>query len=438
MKDESRKLELNPDEEMDKKIDAKLDENLDGKADLGKNQKADRKRRYGITIISALMVTVITFGIHYFTHGRESEKTIKAGFIYVGDSSTGYTNNFVKVQTAIEKKYDGRVETIPKFNVPEDEIEGALKELVTEGCDLIFTTSYGYGEKTKEYAELYPEIQFCQATCDNANKEPYLSNYHTFMGSIYQGKYISGVVAGMKLKELIEDGKITAEQAKAGYVGAFPYAEVISGYTAFFLGIRSVVPEAVMTVKYTNTWDNYHLEKECAKELIDEGCVIISQHSDTAGPAVACEETDRSQEVYYVSYNESMSDVAPTTYLGGSKINWEPYMMQAVEAVLSDKEIEKCVKGNINGRDVGAGFENDWVQMLDINEFVAADGTKERVEELIHAFEQNRIKVFQGEYTGVNPDDPSDVIDLREGYEENTTSSAPTFHYILQDVITVE
>ena len=138
MKDESRKLELNPDEEMDKKIDAKLDANLDGKADLGKNQKADRKRRYGITIISALMVIVITFGIHYFTHGRESEKTIKAGFIYVGDSSTGYTNNFVKVQTAIEKKYDGRVETIPKFNVPEDEVEGALKELVTEGCDLIF------------------------------------------------------------------------------------------------------------------------------------------------------------------------------------------------------------------------------------------------------------------------------------------------------------
>ena len=113
-------------------------------------------------------------------------------------------------------------------------------------------------------------------------------------------------------------------------------------------------------------------------------------------------------------------------------------MMQAVEAVLTDKEIEKCVKGNINGKDVGAGFENNWVSMLEINEFVAAEGTKERVEELIRAFEQNKIQVFQGEYTGVNPDDPSDVIDLREGYEENATSSAPTFHYILEDVIMVE
>ncbi|MGN0153630.1 MAG: BMP family ABC transporter substrate-binding protein, partial [Lachnospiraceae bacterium] len=383
-------------------------------------------------------VIAITFAIHYFAHDREADKTIKAGFVYVGDASTGYTNNFVKVQNAIEKNYDGRVETIPKFNVPEGEVEGALEELAEEGCELIFTSSYGYGEKTKEFAKEHPEIQFCQATCSNANEEPYLSNYHTFMGSIYQGRYISGVVAGMKLKELIEDGKITTEQAKAGYVGAYPYAEVISGYTAFFLGIRSVVPEATMTVKYTNTWGDYHLEKECAKELIEEGCVIISQHSDTAGPAVACEETDRSQVVYYVSYNESMADVAPTTYLTGCKINWEPYMMQAVEAVLSDKEIEKYVKGNIHGNDAGAGFENGWVQMLNINEFVAAKGTKERVDALIREFEQDKIQVFQGDYTGVNPEDPSDVIDLREGYEENANGSAPTFYYVLKDVITVE
>ncbi|MDY5576039.1 MAG: BMP family ABC transporter substrate-binding protein [Lachnospiraceae bacterium] len=400
--------------------------------------KSEMKRIYGITLISAIAVIIVAFAIHYFTHGRELEKTIKAGFVYVGDASTGYTNNFVKVQAAIEKKYDGSVETIAKYNVPEEEVEGALKELVEEGCELIFTASYGYGEKTKEFAEIHPEIQFCQATCDNANEDPVLSNYHTFMGNIYQGRYISGVVAGMKLKELIDDGKIAPEQAQIGYVGAYPFAEVISGYTAFFLGIRSVVPEAVMTVKYTNTWGDYHLEKECAKELIEEGCVIISQHSDTMGPAVACEETDRSQEVYYVSYNESMADIAPTTYLTGSKINWEPYMMKAVEAVLSGKDIEKCVKGNVNGNDVGAGFENGWVQMLEINEFVAAKGTQERVEKLILEFKQNRVHVFQGDYIGMNPDDPSDTIDLKEEYLENEKSSAPTFHYILKDVITIE
>lgn len=400
--------------------------------------KSEMRRVYGITLLTAITMIVIAFGIYCFTDGKENDRTIQVGFVYVGDASDAYTANFLKAQSAIEKQYAGQVGISAKYNVPEDDVEDALKELVEEGCELIFATSYGYGEKTKEYAAAYPDIQFCQATCSNANEEPYLDNYHTFMGNIYQGRYISGVVAGMKLKELIDNGTITSKQAKAGYVGAFPYAEVISGYTAFFLGIRSVVPEAVMTVKYTDTWSNYYMEKECAKDLIDEGCVIISQHSDTSGPAVACEETDPSKAVYYVSYNESMRDVASTTYLTGSKINWSPYMTEAVQAVLSDKKIEQNIKGNVNGNDVGAGFDHDWVQMLEINEFVAAEGTKERVEELIHEFEQSRIQVFQGEYTGVNPEDESDTIDLRKAYPENENSSAPTFHYILKDVITIE
>ncbi|MBO5488291.1 MAG: BMP family ABC transporter substrate-binding protein, partial [Eubacterium sp.] len=302
----------------------------------------------------------------------------------------------------------------------------------------VFTTSYGYGEKTKEYAEKYPNVQFCQATCSNANEEPELDNYHTFMGSIYQGRYASGVVAGMKMKELIDEKAITPEQAKVGYVGAYPYAEVISGYTAFLLGVRSVVPEAVMTVRYTNSWGNYQLEKEYAKALIDEGCVIISQHSDTAGPAAACEETKRSKSVYYVSYNESMQDIAPTTYLIGSKINWMPYMTAAARAVLEGDDIEESVEGTVNGNDMGAGFENEWVQMLKMNELVAADGTKERVDELIQQFKNGEITVFQGDYIGVNPEDPSDTIDLRKGYKENEKCSAPTFHYVLKDVITVK
>lgn len=400
--------------------------------------KSEMKRVYGITLMSALIMLILAFGIHYFTDGKGKDRTIRVGFIYVGDASDAYTANFLKVQDAIEKQYDGSVELIAKYNVPVDAVEGTLDELTEEHCDLIFANSYGYGEKVKEYAAAYPEIQFCQATCSNANEEPILSNYHTFMGSIYQGRYISGVVAGMKMKELLEQGIITEQQARVGYVGAFPYAEVISGYTAFFLGVRSVVPEAVMTVKYTNTWSNYYLEKECARELIDEGCVIISQHSDTSGPAVACEETDRSKVVYYVSYNESMRDVAPTTYLTGSKINWSPYMLQAVEAVLSGQEIEKNMKGNVNGNDVGAGFDHDWVHMLEINEFVVAAGTKERVEELIEEFKEGKIQVFQGEYTGVDPENEADTIDLREGYLENETSSAPSFHYVLNDVITIE
>ena len=395
----------------------------------------ERKRICIMTVLSAVLVITVVFALNYFAIGHKQEKTITAGFVYVGDTSTGYTNNFVKAADDIEKEFDGRVKTISKLNVPEEQVEGALEELAEEKCDIIFTSSYGYGEKTKEFAQKHPEIQFCQATCSNANQEPKSGNYHTFMGSIYEGRYISGVVAGMKLKELIEEKKITEDQAKVGYVGAYPYAEVISGYTAFFLGIRSIVPQAVMTVKYTNTWGDYHLEKKCAEELISEGCVIISQHSDTAGPAVACEETKRGENVFYVSYNESMRDLAPTTYLTGCRINWEPYMMQAVKAVLSDKDIEDCVRGNINGNDAGAGIEDDWVQMLEINEFTVAKGTEETVEKLIGEFKRNRVLVFQGNYTGRDPSDASDTIDLKDGYRENERSSAPTFHYVLDDVI---
>lgn len=400
--------------------------------------KKEQIRVYGMTLLGALSLILILSAAGLLVHSRKTDETIRVGFVYVGDSSTGYTNNFYEAQKAVEKAYGDSVVTIAKYNVPEDEAEVALQALIVEECKLIFTTSYGYGETTKIFAKAYPEIQFCQATCANANEEPYLDNYHTFMGRIYEGRYVSGVAAGMKLRELIDEGKITGEQAKVGYVAAFPYAEVISGYTSFLLGVRSVAPEAVMTVKYTNTWGDYHLEKECAKKLIDEGCVIISQHSDTIGPASACEETNRSQNVFFVSYNESMSDIAPTTYLTGCKINWEPYILEAVEAVLYDKEIEKQVEGTIYENDVGAGFEKSWVEMLEINEFVAAEGTKEKVESLIRDFKNNKVRVFLGDYTGVDPQNPEDTIDLRQEYIENKESSAPTFHYILDDVIHVE
>lgn len=370
--------------------------------------------------------------------GEDGSKTIKVGFVYDGDESAPYTYNFIRAQKAVAAEYGDRVRISVKSNINDEVAEEAIKELIAEQCDLIFTTSYGYGEAAKKLAYEHPEIQFCQATCDNANKAPICSNYHTFMGEIYGGRYISGLVAGMKLKSLIDTGRITKEEAKIGYVAAYPYAEVISGYTAFLLGVRKMVPEAEMTVIYTNTWGDYSLEKSTAERLIAEGCIVISQHSDTIGPAVACENAAVTHPVIHVGYNDSMVDVAPTTSLVSSRINWTPYITAAVGAVLKDKKIEKCIDANIYGNDCSAGFDKDWVQMVELNSYIAADGTEELIEKTIEDLNKGKLMVFKGNYKGVDPYDPGDTIDLRRGYVENEKSSAPTFHYILQDVITIE
>lgn len=395
------------------------------------------KKTYIITFLTcAVSIALVLMLTCVFR--RDADSTVKVGFIYVGDASTGYTGNFIAAQKELETLYQDRVEIMAMYNVAGGTEGEYLQGLVDAGCDIIFSTSYNYGITTKEFAQRYPDIEFCMATCSNANEEPYLENYHTFMGAIYEGRYASGVAAGMKLKELLDSGVITAEQARIGYIGAYPYAEVISGYTAFLLGVRSVVEDAVMTVKYTYKWNDYLLEKKYARELIDEGCVIISQHSDTAGPAIACEETDVAVPVYLISYNESMSDIAPTTYITGCKINWKPYVTGAVAAVLGGKSIEKTVKGHVVGNDIGAGFDQDWVEMLKINEVVAAKGTAEKLEEVIEGFKKGKIQVFKGNLIGINVDDPDDIYDLSGGYRENDNCSAPTFKYILQDIITVE
>lgn len=392
------------------------------------------KRNYLIAVICSL-VMILLFGSVFFTT-PESEKRIKVGYIYVGDASTAYTYNFIMAEEKIAETYGDRVENIRKFNVTEGEEEESLQELINEGCEIIFGTSYGYGETLKKAAKEHPEIQFCQATCSNAGEKPVLSNYHTFMGKIFEGRYVSGVAAGMKLKEMIENGEIKKDEALIGYVGAFSCAEVISGYTAFFLGVRSVVPEAEMKVRYTNTWSDFIEEKAIATQLINEGCRIISQHSDTYGPAVACE--NAKQKTYHISYNQNMLDMAPTTSIIGCRINWAPYMVSAVGAVLNDEKIEEVLDADIHGTDAGAGFQKNWVQMLELNEYIAADGTREAVEQCIDQLIAEDHLLFVGDYIGVDPVDSSDTIDLNDGYEENKESSAPTFHYVLKDVIHVE
>ncbi len=398
------------------------------------------KKRFIVPIFTAVIMLCLAFLIKYEKEGipLDTDATIKIGFVYIGDESTPYTMNFVSSQEAIASEFGDRVEIVAKYNVSEDNCEPSIMDLVKEDCDLIFLTSYGYGVTAKQIAEKYPDIQFCMATCEDANQDPVLPNYHNFMGEIYQGRYITGLVAGLKLKEMIESGQIDVSHARIGCVAAFPYAEVISGYTAFLLGVREIVPEATMEVRYVNTWGNYHVEKECAKKLINEGCVIITQHSDTTGPAVACEEASTfSHRIYHVGYNRSMADVAPTTSLISSRLNWTPYMMAAVEAVLAGEKIETHVDAEVNGNDAWAGFDKGWVEIVELNSAIAPKDAAETIQSAKNAFEKKSLIVFKGDYTGTDPFDPADTIDLSGGYRENAQASAPSFHYILDDVIEV-
>lgn len=388
--------------------------------------------------VAAALCIVFFYGV-YRIHSENNKEldSLKAGFIYDGDPSTPYSANFIKAVNSIRNEHGDKVEILERYNVPYEDTQEVIDELAKKGCGIIFTNSYGYGETVKKMADKYPDIEFCEATCDNANSKPVLKNYHNFMGEIYQARYVSGVVAGAKLNELIDKGIISKSQAMVGFVAAYPVAEVISGYTAFLMGVRSQCPSAVMKVKYINTWNNYALEKAVAQELIDQGCVIISHHSNTIGSAIACENANKSYPVYHVGYNQDMMGVAPRTELTSCRIDWEPYMMAAVEAVLAGKDIEDKVDGNINGQDASGGFKEGWVKLTDINTAAAAQGSKKLAEETIEDFKEGKVHVFKGNYTGVDPDDPSDTYDLSKEFKENAKSSAPTFHYVLKDVITV-
>ncbi len=387
----------------------------------------------GLTCLVILAAFICCFRLLNLSGGKDH---LTVGFVYDNDESVPYTYNFSLAKEALEKKYGNRVTTIACSNVLDEEMEEPLRDLAEKGCNIIFFN--GYSELVMKLAPEYPDIQFCQTSYMDMEGVTVPENYHTFKGEAYQGRYVSGIAAGMKIKQLITDGLITEDQAIIGFVAAFPTSESISGYTAFLLGARSVVPQTVLRVSYTGTWSSYAEEKKVAQQMIDDGCVVITQHTDTIGPAVACEEASEKKPVYFVGFNQSMSEVAPSTSLVTTRICWEPYVLSAVDAVMKDKSIESSVSGRIHGTDVSAGFQYGWVEMVDLNQQVVAPGTEKAMNNVIEQFMRGYSDfVFKGNYVGVDPDDPSDTIDLTDGYIENENTSFPLFHYILKDIVTI-
>ena len=309
----------------------------------------------------------------------ETATDFKVGFIMLHDENSTYDLNFINAAKAACEKLG--VEYTLITNVPEgQECYDKAAELADAGCNIIFADSFGHEDYMIQAAKEFPNVQFCHSTGTKAHTEG-LDNYHNTFASIYEGRYLAGIAAGMKLNEMIDSGKITADQAKIGYVGAFTYAEVISGYTSFFLGARSVCPSASMEVTFTGSWYDETAEKEGANKLIADGCVLISQHADSMGAPTACETAG----VPNVSYNGSTESVGPNTYIVSSRIDWEPYYEYAITAAMNGDPIDTDWTGTL---------ATDSVVLTDLNANVAAEGTQEAIDAAKAELEAGTRQVF--------------------------------------------
>ena len=319
-----------------------------------------------------------------------AEEPMKVGLIALHDENSPYDNNFIVAFNAACEACG--VTPLVKTGVPESaEAYDAAAELADEGCAIVFADSYGHQDYILEAAQEFPEVQFTSCTGDRALAEG-VENYHNAFANIFMGRYLAGVAAGMKLNEMIENGEFTAEEAKVGYVGAKPYAEVISGYTSWFLGVRYMCPTATMEVIYTNSWYDETLEKEAANNLIKNGCKLISEHADSMGAPTACETAG----VPNASYNLSFQDSCPNTYLIASRINWRPYFRVMVQARLDGTAIPT---------DWSGAMDNNAVEVMDINETVAAPGTAEKIAELQAKILSGELNIFDTTTFTVTNDD---------------------------------
>ena len=331
-------------------------------------------------VLSLVLAVVMMMSLMAVSAAAEADTSkVKVGFIFLHDENSTYDLNFLNAAKEACEKLG--VEYLMKTNIDENEdCQEAAEQLADAGCDIVFADSFGHEDYMIEAAKEFPDVQFCHATGTKAHTEG-LANFHNAFASIYEGRYLAGVAAGLKLNEMIENGEFTAEEAKMGYVGAFTYAEVVSGYTAFFLGARSVCPSVTMDVKFTGSWYDETAEKEAANKLIEGGCKLISQHADSMGAPTACENAG----VPDVSYNGSTIDACPNTFIVSSRIDWEPYFEYIINCVASGEEIDVDWTGDI---------ATNSVVLTDVNEAVAAAGTVEKIEEVKAALLDGTLRVF--------------------------------------------
>ena len=335
------------------------------------------KKFFAIIMILVLSLSLVACGKKEEENPEPAK--FKVGFIFLHDENSTYDLNFINAAKAACEELD--VDYVLRTNVPETEkCYETAAELADSGCSVVFADSFGHEDFMISAAKEFPDVWFCHATGTKAHTEN-LPNYFNAFASIYEGRYLAGIAAGMKLNEMIEAGEFTAEEAKIGYIGAFTYAEVISGYTSFFLGARSVCPTATMEVTFTGSWYDETAEKEGANTLMDRNCKLISQHADSMGAPTACE----NRGVPDVSYNGSTVASCPNTFIVSSRIDWTPYFKEAIQAKMNGKSLPTDYTGTI---------ATGSVVLTEVNDKVAAAGTNEAIETARKALQAGTLHVF--------------------------------------------
>ena len=311
------------------------------------------------------------------------KESIKLGVITLHDDKSTYDANFINaVKEACEELglEEGKNYVIVSGIEESDACRETALDLVDEGCNIIFADSFGHEDYMIAAAKEHPEVEFCHATGTKAHTEG-LANFHNAFASIYEGRYLAGVAAGLKLNEIKEAGKLKGEVPMIGYVGAFPYAEVKSGYTSFYLGAKSVCPDVIMKVQFTGSWYDEKEEKAAAEALIAAGADLISQHADSMGAPTACENAG----IPDVSYNGSTVESCPNTFIVASRIDWAPYFQYIIDQKMAGEAIATDWTGTI---------ATGSVKLTDVNEQAAAAGTVEKLAEVKAQFEAGTLKVF--------------------------------------------
>ena len=311
-----------------------------------------------------------------------AKEDIKLGVITLHDEQSTYDKNFIEsAKRAAENLGLSEEQLIIVSGIPEsDECRQKALDLADEGCNIIFADSFGHEDFMIEAAKEYPDVVFAHATGTKAHTEGQ-ANFHNAFASIYEGRYLAGVAAGLKLNEIKAAGNLKGEVPMMGYVGAFTYAEVISGYTSFYLGAKSVCPDVIMKVQFTGSWYDEIGEKAAAEALINMGCDLISKHADSMGAPTACE----SAGIPNISYNGSTVDACPNTFIVASKIDWAPYFEYLVNQTIAGEAIDVDWTGTI---------ETGSVVLTDVNEAAAAEGTVAKIEEVKAELLAGTRKVF--------------------------------------------